>query len=213
MKKITAIIVAVLCLITLAGSSGAEENKAIKTAENFMDALISLDAESAAKYIDDGGELVETIGQLSGEAIMESIPPEIMGDYADEYKAVVDEFITKVKEKQSYEITGAEQDGEGYIVSVKFSDVDFAGDFATIFDNTFNDDILSRLVMKLYEMGEINENSSETEIAEAMAPALVEMLREAYNKIELETSEKAVVLHIAEIDGEWKICAEKSLFE
>lgn len=206
MKKTVALLMAILCIVSLTACGNAE-TKARETAEGFLNAVVNLDFEGAKQYVDNEDAIPEAIENIDIGELMGSLPEELQEGYGDELKGLVTKITDRAKEKLSYEILGVTE-GEGeYAYSVKLTlpDVD---------TNALADSIDEKTVTDLFTgaltSGKITLGSSQEEILAAVMPELITLLDQMIDTMEIGAEESEIEVVVTETDGKWLVNAEKS---
>lgn len=234
MKKLMALLLALVLSFSLVAcgkntekDDTKEETKATDKAEkdieeatavveDFMDALMDLDAKKAAKYIDDEDAIPEEFSQYSDalddvlEGMMSGLPAEVEAyrdDIESRMKGFMDKVVAKAKDVMDYEITDVEKDGDNYVFTVSLTAADDASDpFADLDIETF----LAEKATEWYEDGTITDSSTEEDLFELMIPAMFDYMEEALDDVELETTTNSTELVVVPDGNDWIISADES---
>lgn len=210
MKKLTSLLLVLICALSMTACGGQNEKKAREAVEGLMDATMALDFAGIEEYIDDASAVPEKIKNFNLDKLMEEMPAELDA-YSDEFKGIFNDIIGKAKSNMSYKINNVEEkDGEfTFAVDVAIPDFDSV-DFEQIMGDKFNEDAMNTLIMDMFNAGEITATSTQEEILDLFIPKLIEILKESISNIEIKTETEKQELVVTKVDGKWLVNAEKS---
>ncbi|MBR2973392.1 MAG: hypothetical protein IKC41_04165 [Clostridia bacterium] len=207
-------LVLVLCLaLAFAGCGNREAaaQEAKTTVTSFMDALINLDMQEAAKYVDDPAALGELdIANLSAstiDTVIENNPA--MQPYKDKFVPIFDKALAKAKEVCKYEITSEEDDGVDFIYTINLTTPGDGSKTEEALKNAMAEyltqDGLMKLMNDLLASGKISASSSEDDILNVAFDAITGKVLEALDTIEIETKTEEMNVTVSETDGKWLV--------
>lgn len=222
LKKALCLLLALTCVLAFAGCTSTEDDgetkkengkeEATEVVENFMDALIGLNFEEAASYIDDESVLDDMPFKNPDDIIdmLVAESPE-MAPYADDFKPMLDTMLNKITDKMEYTIGDAEKDGDDYKVSVTLTMPDEESmDFETVMANLFTEEELNNMLMDLFSSGKISLESSEEEMMKVVVTEVVAKATVAIEDMDVQTTTEEKEFVVTKVDGEWLIDAENS---
>lgn len=227
MKKITSLLLAILCTLSLSACQKPEEidkdskkdaeAEVTKVVESYMDAICEMDYAQLNDFIveendeydglDAKEEMLE--GMFGGE-----IPAELVA-YEDDFDDICNNLIDVICEKMTYEIISVEEDGDNYVVTVEMTSMDWDELIAVMNDEEAMSEMGYELGVELAESGKINESMSEEElmkvILEETLILMEEIIEDFVSGSESITYEMEIV--VEDHDGEWLINEEDSDIE
>ncbi len=204
MKKLIALLLTLVCAVSLVGCGGSEESEllATETAVGFLDALAALDVEAMSSYLDDSEAIPETAKNLNVENILANLPEEMVA-YEDNFKEMAEAIIAKLSSYSSYEITEVADNGGEYVFTADFVSAELEENF---FETALGQENLIEILNALVESGQIDETTTDDEAMNLIFAEIVSII----NEMELETSESNKEITVYEKDGKWVVNAEKS---
>jgi len=200
----------------LGGTSAIEttsEEKAIKTVEEFMEAVVSLDAENACECVSNPDVIYEKLPFLMSTDTLEDLISEQLPVAGFAVK-IVSPFIRKIvdgiadnmKSYFSYEITSCQSNGDGYNVYVTMTAPDTSNPeyIQSQIEELYSDEAVGKLFGEMAENGEIPANTDSLEMIKS-APKIVNRMLEKMKEIKFETQTVDLEVPVSEYNGEWLI--------
>lgn len=210
MKKLLSLLLVLVCTISLVSCGGTNDEAARETVIAFMDAIADLDAETAEKYVDDASALPTEFKNLDLSKLMEGMPSDL-GDYTDDFETLFSGLMDKVKKEISYEIKESKKTDDGFVFTLDVTFPDFeTTNIDTLLEEQLDEESMQTLLMDMFTSGEITADSTETDIMNLIMPKMLDMLKTAFDKIEITTKTNESVFVVTKTDGQWLINTEKS---
>ena len=197
-------------------SSAAEvtnEEKAKETVENFLDAVVSLDAEKATEYVSNPQSVYDKFKFLiPAEPLEETISAEI--PVAGFIAKLISPFVGKIvdsvsdslKKYYEYEIVSCQSSDVGYNVNVMLTVPD-TSDPSYIkgqLEALYSDESVKEIFGEMAKNGEVPANTDSLEMLKS-APKIVGRLLDKMSEIEFRTQTLNMEIPVSEYDGEWLI--------
>lgn len=227
MKKLLALLLALVCVVSFAACGDDADKAETKTNENvnvdekastsvaktdeelateavesFMNAFQKLDVNEMKKYIDNIDALGEEFAIIADrDALLGEIPAELQ-PYKNQFQKVIDATFEKLSKSISYKINGSAKDGDNFVfdVTVNAPSEDSA--------DVFNDDtIMNQILEDLTVSGKITEGMSEDDMMNVIFTEMADFIRNMDDFATI-TEETKVVVY--EKDGKWVINATES---
>jgi len=193
------------------GNSAADAQEAKTALTAFMDAVVNLDMNEAAKYVDDPAVIDNLgLGDISGLALDTAIQqnPE-MAQYKEKFVPIVNKAIEKAKEVCSYEIIAEEKDTSGFVYTISLtmpSDSNSAEDqLKKSMEEYTTQDGIMKLMGELLSSGKITMSSSQDEIMNATFDVLSVKIMDAIDKITFETKTEEMKVTVSKTDDKWLV--------
>ncbi|MBQ2696475.1 MAG: hypothetical protein IJF61_04155 [Clostridia bacterium] len=210
MKKLIALLLAVICAFSLvACAGGGNEAKATKSMENFLNALKDLDVDGMKAAVDDPDALPESLENLDIDNIMKTIPSELSA-YSEDFKGVITALYDRAKSHIAYDIKNVEENDDEFVFTVEVTMPEFNTDFQNLFTNSLDEDALMNIALDLYSSGKITPSSTQSEVMDALMPEVVKIMNDTINDIEIKTTTAEKEFVVVEEDGEWLVSVKKS---
>ena len=213
MKKMLSVLLALVMVLTMMagcqkGSAPFADDSTLarKAAENYLDALMLFDYKEASNFTSDPDKMLENALyedlEEATNKIMSAVPQEF-GAYEGSIKTFADAMFDVMKNEMDYEITNVKKDGDGYLVSVKLTTVDYEGE--DILADMMESVNAEELLMQLLEDGIINENMSEQQLMDAMIPAMFEKMADAVKDVPIATTTLEEDIHLIKVKDQWLV--------
>ena len=193
------------------GNSAADAQEAKTALTAFMDAVVNLDMNEAAKYVDDPAVIDNLgLGDISGLALDTAIQqnPE-MAQYKEKLVPIVNKAIEKAKEVCSYEIIAEEKDSSGFVYTISLTmpnDSTAAEDqLKKSMEEYTTQDGIMKLMGELLSSGKITMSSSQDEIMNATFDVLSVKIMDAIDNITFETKTEEMKVTVSKTDDKWLV--------
>ena len=218
MKRLLALLLALVCVISMVACSGEKAKKAEEetvteedareVAEGFMDAYVQLDVDGMKKYIDDPAVLDDELGEgfdieaMIDELVEESVAenPELES-IKEEMRSLMSTVMYKYIGTLSYEILDVEEDDGTFTYTVELTIPDENTDMSEYME--LDEEAYASLIMEGISNGTITTT-------EDVYSVIFGAMEEKIAEIEFDTTTKEVKLVVREVDGELKVIAEES---
>lgn len=218
MKRLLALLLALVCVISMVACSGEKAKKAEEetvteedareVAEGFMDAYVQLDVDGMKKYIDDPAVLDDELGEgfdieaMIDELVEESVAenPELES-IKEEMRSLMSTVMYKYIGTLSYEILDVEEDDGTFTYTVELTLPDENADISEYME--FDEEAYTTLILEGISNGTITT-------PEDMYTVILEAIEEKVAEAEFKTVTEEMEIVVEEVDGELKVIAEKS---
>ncbi len=206
MKKITAFVLALLCTLSLVACDGGEAEARL-AAENFMNAVVALDKETLSGYMVEPSAIPEEMDEWNIDNIAEMLPPEMVA-YTEDFKGAFAGFIDKVKSSLAYEIKECNKTEGGFIFTVALTTPDLENlDVEKILEEKFSETDMNAIALELINSGAITATSTQEELMDAVMPKVTSLMKEAFDKLTIQTETEDIDLILIQKDGKWLVDA------
>lgn len=226
MKKLLALLLALSCAVSLAACKKSkvdggkpapektDEQLATEAAEGFLDALVDLDYDGMAEYVDDASVIPEEFKDFNADELTKTMTegqgPEFE-PFTEDLKGLSEDIIGVIKDNMSYKITSTEKDGDNYIITAEMSICDFDSvNFDSIVEENFKEEDLNKMLMELLASGKISADSSQEEILAIIMPDMIKAMRDGVKNMDVTSTTEEYKLTVSEIDGEWLVNSDLS---
>ncbi len=214
-RKTFCLILALCLALAFAGCGNneqdAQEAKAAVT--GFMDAVVNLDMQEAAKYVDNP-EVINNLGlnDISGQAIDMAIQQNpVIAQYKDKFIPIVEKSIEKAKQVSSYEILAEETVSSSFVYTVNLTTPDDATateeQLRKSMEEYTTEEGIMKLMNELLASGKITMSSSQEEITNATIDALIAKMIDAMDKITFETETEEIKVSVSKTGDKWLVNA------
>ena len=215
MKKILALVLALMCAFSFASCGKSEtkseetvkktpEQEATDTINGFMTALTSFDFEDMKKYVANTDVLPEDIRQFDIKALLKENIPAELSDYTKEFEAFAQNIFDKLSSEMSYKIKKTSQDGDGYVFLIELTAPDFEKiDLETTLAQKLTEDAINGIVDDLIASGDITDATTEEEVLPLIVPPMFELMNQAVAELSLETEITEEEFSVKKDGGKW----------
>jgi len=210
MKKLLAILLVLMVVMTGCGRNTEEDMKAVReTVESCFDSLVNFDFEKIKDFFVDENDIPKEISELDVaaefEKLMGNMPAELE-EFSPEFEEMMYYAFDKIKSECSYEITDIVRDkSTRYIVSMNLTlpDVEKV-DFEKLITDSFDEQIVTDTLMEMANEGKLTASSSEQEMMALVMPKMVEIIKATIDGIEFETTTESFEFPVKlQDDGRW----------
>ena len=201
MKKLLALLLAIICAFSLVACDGKEE--ATLAAEGFLQELSKLNVEGMTPYFESEEVANEFLKDISYETLMSNMPAEVAG-FENEIKDFYSSIMTKISENISCEIIDVQKDKTGFLFKLNTKMPDFDNiDLESKLTEALDEKELENMIMDMLSKGEISISSSQEDIVKKVMPVMFEKFEEVINNIEFDTVEEETGLKMIKKDDKW----------
>ena len=199
MKKLLALLLAIICAFSMVACDGGEE-EATLAAEGFLQELCKLNVEGMTPYFESEEVAKEFLKDISYETLMGNMPAEVAG-FENEIKNFYSTIMTKISENISCEIIDVQKDKTGFLFKLNSKIPDFDNiDLESKLTEALDEKEIENMIMDMLSKGEISISSSQDDILEKVMPVMFEKFEEALNNIECDTVEEETGLKMIKKD-------------
>jgi len=218
MKKVLALILALVCAFSLVACDGNDAEtegqepiaaltpaqQAQLAADRFMDALVALDIEAMKACVDNPeAGIVTAFKSLDKAVILESVPEQYAA-YDAEFEEIVEVLIEKITSNMSYAPKDNSEENGKFTFNYEITVPDFSqADIGTLLTDAMQEEALGSIVMDLITSGNLSATSSQEDIMAAAVPKVLEVVKDAIGQMTFETNTETAKVVVVEIDGNW----------
>ena len=211
MKKLLALILALICVLSTTACGSISQEDAEKTAKTFLDAYMDLDKDKIEDIVDNPDKLEAIIDyDAKKKEAMETLPENLKA-YEANYEEFFDAVFEKMKSKMSYTIKDTVVNGSEATVTAEIVIPNTESfDAKAVLSERLNDEAIKKMVTELAKEGKITKDSTKDEILDLIMPLMIDQMVETVDDINFETETLTKDLVVYKKDGKLLINAEKS---
>ena len=192
-KKLTTVLMTVVCALGLGACAARyEPEDAVAYVQAALDASYKADFEEYVELTDSTKKEAEKMYQQNVDNVMTGIGVENLGisdELTEQYKSLAPDLLALAE----YEVTGAEEDGEGFTVTVSYKP--FTG---------FND-LEGRMMSAVEEMSaSLSEMPTEDEINELVYQSMYDIIQQCISEPAYGEAQDFTI-HITKDDNVYRI--------
>lgn len=220
MKKVCSLLLALALMLTMLAGCQKEpvttDDKALALSvlENYMDAVVEFDFKKAASYTNDSeAAMAEIPYENLDDAVAKTVAsmPENLLIYEESITDFAEAVFTVMQDNTEYKILSFEEDGENYVGTVEYTNVNTEEfDIETMMTKLMADIDYNELAAQLLADGTITEDMTEEEIQNILFPALFMVMTDTVKETEVATITTEEEISVIKVDGKWVISQESA---